>query len=238
MKKEDKEQVVAELTERLQTADTLLVADYRGLTMPQIDTLRSRLLESGRAVPRREEHAHAACGGGRRRGRAAGPARGPERDRVPRGRRRHGRGREGARRRGARDADPRDPRRRPPGPHDDGGRGREPRHAAARSRCCAARCSARSSRPLNAIAGLVNAPLQNLYGLIDARIEQLEARATRLSGSQLRRRPRKRHRPRKRRLSPRPQGGLGGDARRSRWHPHRRTRQRPPPTTTTETTED
>lgn len=27
--------------------------------------------------------------------------------------------------------------------------------------------------PLNAIAGLVNAPLQNLYGLLDARIEQL-----------------------------------------------------------------
>src|SRR5579864_6682642 len=47
MKKEDKEQVVAELTERLRTSDTLLVADYRGLTMPQIDTLRSRLIESG-----------------------------------------------------------------------------------------------------------------------------------------------------------------------------------------------
>ena len=29
--------------------------------------------------------------------------------------------------------------------------------------------------PLNAIAGLINAPLQNLYGLIDARIEQLQA---------------------------------------------------------------
>ena len=29
--------------------------------------------------------------------------------------------------------------------------------------------------PLNAIAGLINAPLQNLLGLIDARIEQLEA---------------------------------------------------------------
>ena len=27
--------------------------------------------------------------------------------------------------------------------------------------------------PLNAIAALINAPLQNLYGLIDARIEQL-----------------------------------------------------------------
>jgi large subunit ribosomal protein L10 len=47
MQKEDKERVVAELTEKLRTADTLIVADYRGLTMPQIDSLRGRLLEHG-----------------------------------------------------------------------------------------------------------------------------------------------------------------------------------------------
>ena len=47
MKKEQKEQVVDELTARLKAADTLFVADYRGLTMPQIDELRTRLLESG-----------------------------------------------------------------------------------------------------------------------------------------------------------------------------------------------
>ena len=47
MRRDQKEQVVEELTARLQAADTLLVADYRGLTMPQIDELRSRLLESG-----------------------------------------------------------------------------------------------------------------------------------------------------------------------------------------------
>ena len=47
MKKETKEQVVADLVERLRSTETLLVADYRGLTMPQIDALRSRLLESG-----------------------------------------------------------------------------------------------------------------------------------------------------------------------------------------------
>jgi large subunit ribosomal protein L10 len=47
MKKEDKERVVAELTERLRTTETLLVADYRGLTMPQIDDLRSKLVEHG-----------------------------------------------------------------------------------------------------------------------------------------------------------------------------------------------
>jgi len=47
MHKEDKEQVVAELTERLRTAETLIVADYRGLTMPQIDRLRERLIDHG-----------------------------------------------------------------------------------------------------------------------------------------------------------------------------------------------
>jgi large subunit ribosomal protein L10 len=47
MKKEQKQQVVEELTARLKAAETLLVADYRGLTMPQIDELRTRLLASG-----------------------------------------------------------------------------------------------------------------------------------------------------------------------------------------------
>ncbi len=47
MRRDQKEQVVDELTARLKAADTLLVADYRGLTMPQIDELRSRLLSSG-----------------------------------------------------------------------------------------------------------------------------------------------------------------------------------------------
>ena len=47
MRRDQKEAVVEQLTERLKQADTLLVADYRGLTMPQIDGLRSRLLESG-----------------------------------------------------------------------------------------------------------------------------------------------------------------------------------------------
>ena len=47
MKRDDKERVVAELTEKLRSSDTLIVADYRGLTMSQIDTLRGRLLEQG-----------------------------------------------------------------------------------------------------------------------------------------------------------------------------------------------
>jgi large subunit ribosomal protein L10 len=45
--KSQKQNVVDELTERLRSAETLYVADYRGLTMPQIDALRTRLLESG-----------------------------------------------------------------------------------------------------------------------------------------------------------------------------------------------
>jgi large subunit ribosomal protein L10 len=47
VQRDDKERVVEELTERLKSAGTLIVADYRGLTMPQIDALRGRLLEHG-----------------------------------------------------------------------------------------------------------------------------------------------------------------------------------------------
>src|SRR6186997_976809 len=47
MLRSEKERVVAELAKRLSDADTLMVADYRGLTMPEIDELRSRLLEAG-----------------------------------------------------------------------------------------------------------------------------------------------------------------------------------------------
>ena len=47
MLKAEKERIVAELVERLRTADTLLVADYRGLSMPEIDDVRTKLLETG-----------------------------------------------------------------------------------------------------------------------------------------------------------------------------------------------
>jgi large subunit ribosomal protein L10 len=47
MQKHEKEQVVAELTERLRTAETLIVADYRGLTNAEIDGLRTKLIEHG-----------------------------------------------------------------------------------------------------------------------------------------------------------------------------------------------
>jgi large subunit ribosomal protein L10 len=47
MQKSEKERVVAELTERLRTSETLIVADYRGLTNSEIDGLRSQLIEHG-----------------------------------------------------------------------------------------------------------------------------------------------------------------------------------------------
>jgi large subunit ribosomal protein L10 len=47
MLRSEKERVVEQLAERLRSTETLMVADYRGLTMPEIDELRSRLLEAG-----------------------------------------------------------------------------------------------------------------------------------------------------------------------------------------------
>ena len=47
MQKSEKERVVAELTERLQGTETLIVADYRGLTVTQIAKLRGKLYEHG-----------------------------------------------------------------------------------------------------------------------------------------------------------------------------------------------
>ncbi|HEY3050727.1 MAG TPA: 50S ribosomal protein L10 [Gaiellaceae bacterium] len=47
MLRSDKERVVAQLAQRLRDTDTLMVADYRGLSMPEIDELRTRLLEAG-----------------------------------------------------------------------------------------------------------------------------------------------------------------------------------------------
>jgi len=47
MQKAEKEAVVAELVEQLRDAESLIVADYRGLTNANLETLRSRLREHG-----------------------------------------------------------------------------------------------------------------------------------------------------------------------------------------------
>jgi large subunit ribosomal protein L10 len=45
--KADKERIVEELTERLKTTPTLFVADYRGLSVSEIDELRTKVIEHG-----------------------------------------------------------------------------------------------------------------------------------------------------------------------------------------------
>src|SRR6266571_9527126 len=47
MQRKEKEQVVAELAERLKSTDTLIVADYRGLTVSEIGELRDQLVQHG-----------------------------------------------------------------------------------------------------------------------------------------------------------------------------------------------
>jgi large subunit ribosomal protein L10 len=47
MQRPEKEKVVAELVERLRTTETLIVADYRGLSVTDINRLRGALLEHG-----------------------------------------------------------------------------------------------------------------------------------------------------------------------------------------------
>jgi len=174
VKREDKEQVVEALTERLKTAETVLVADYRGLTMPQIDALRSRLIETGarfsvvkNTLTRR---AAEAAGNEALLALLEGPSAiafiEADGDMV-------------AAAKALADA------------------AKETRVLAIRGGVLSGRTMSADEveslaklpaidvlrgqvlgaivAPLSAIAGLVNAPLQNLYGLIDARIEQLQA---------------------------------------------------------------
>ena len=47
MLRKDKEQVVTELAERLRSSQTLILADYRGLSVSELDEVRTKLLEHG-----------------------------------------------------------------------------------------------------------------------------------------------------------------------------------------------
>jgi large subunit ribosomal protein L10 len=47
MERSEKERLVAELTERLKASETMIVADYRGLTVTELDELRTKLIEHG-----------------------------------------------------------------------------------------------------------------------------------------------------------------------------------------------
>jgi large subunit ribosomal protein L10 len=47
MQRKDKEQLVAELAERLRASDTLILADYRGLSVGELDDVRTQILAHG-----------------------------------------------------------------------------------------------------------------------------------------------------------------------------------------------
>jgi large subunit ribosomal protein L10 len=174
MQKADKEKVVADLTEKLRGAETMIVADYRGLTMPQIDALRSKLIESGarfsvvkNTLTRRAAEAAGADallallegptaiafveadGDAVAVAKALADSVRDTRILEIRGGIMQGRVITGA------DVD---------------ALAKLPPLDVLRGQVIGAVLA-----PLNAIAGLINAPLQNLYGLIDARIEQLQA---------------------------------------------------------------
>ena len=174
MQKEDKERVVAELTEKLRTSDTMIVADYRGLTMPQIDALRGQLIEKGarfsvvkNTLTRRAAEAAGADallallegpsaiafveadGDAVAVAKALADSVKDTRVLEIKGGVMQGRVITGA--------DVEELAKLPP-------------LEILRGQVIGAVIA-----PLNAIAGLINAPLQNLYGLIDARIEQLQA---------------------------------------------------------------
>jgi len=174
VKKEDKERVVADLTERLKNTETLLVADYRGLTMPQIDELRTKLLEHGArfAVVKNTLTRRAAEAAGSETLLAL--LEGPTAIAFLES-----------------DGDPvavakalvdaaRDTRvlalrggmleGRPVEPSEIESLAKLPPLDILRAQVLGA-----VTAPLTAIVGLFTAPLQNLYGLIDARIEQLQA---------------------------------------------------------------
>ena len=177
MHKEDKERVVAELTEKLRTAETLIVADYRGLTMPQIDALRGKLIENGARLSvvknTLTRRAAEAAGADALLALLEGPSAiafiEADGDAVAVAK---------ALADSARET-----------------KVLEIRGGVMQGRVISGSDVVEFSKlppleilrgqvlgaiiaPLSAIAGLVNAPLQNLYGLIDARIEQLQAQAT------------------------------------------------------------
>jgi large subunit ribosomal protein L10 len=45
--RKDKERIVGDIAERLRSSETLIVADYRGLSMTEIDEVRTKLLDHG-----------------------------------------------------------------------------------------------------------------------------------------------------------------------------------------------
>ncbi|MFN2471843.1 MAG: 50S ribosomal protein L10 [Gaiellaceae bacterium] len=176
MEKAQKELVVADLTERLRQSQTLVIADYRGLSMTEIDGLRTELLKHGarlrvvkNTLTRRAAEAAGvdallallegptaiafleSDGDPVAVAKALSDAARTTRILAVRGGLLEGR---------------------PITEEDVASLAKLPPLEILRGQVLGAILG-----PLQAIAGLVAAPLQNLYGLIDARIEQLEREA-------------------------------------------------------------
>jgi large subunit ribosomal protein L10 len=172
LEKAQKERLVADLTERLREAQTLMIADYRGLSMSEIDNLRTELLKHGarfRVVKNTlTRRAAEAAGQDALLALLEGPTAiaflESDGDPVAVAKALS----EAARttrilaiRGGLLDG-------RPMSEEDVANLAKLPPEEILRSQVLAAIVA-----PLQAIAGLIDAPLQDLYGLIDARIEQL-----------------------------------------------------------------
>jgi large subunit ribosomal protein L10 len=171
--KRDKERIVAELAQRLRSSDTLIVADYRGLSMVEIDEVRTKLLAHGArfsvvkntltklaaeeagvgALPELLDgpSAIAFVGDGDMVGVAKTLSETARRTKVL------------AVRGGILQGSPID------------AKAVEDLAALPPADVLRGQVLGAIVGPLNAIAGLVNAPLQDLIGLIDARIEQLQS---------------------------------------------------------------
>jgi large subunit ribosomal protein L10 len=170
--RKEKERVVADLAERLRSSDTLIVADYRGLSMTEIDEVRTKLLEHGARfsvvkntlTKRAAEEAGVAAltelldgpsaiafvGDGDMVAVAKTLSETARRTKVL------------AVRGGILQGSPMDAKQ------------VEDLASLPPADVLQGQVLGAIIGPLNAIAGLVNAPLQNLVGLIDARIDQLE----------------------------------------------------------------
>jgi large subunit ribosomal protein L10 len=176
MEKAQKEKLVEELTAKLREAQTLMVADYRGLSMTEIDDLRTELLKHGtrfRVVKNTlTRRAAEAAGQDALLALLEGPTAiaflETDGDPVAVAKALADAARTTrllAIRGGLLDG-------RPISEEDVSNLAKLPPAEILRGQVLGAILA-----PLHAIAGLVNAPLQNLYGLIEARIEQLGGEA-------------------------------------------------------------
>ena len=157
----------------LRSTESLIVADYRGLTNAELRVCAPSCAAAARSSGR-QEHAHAPCGGGGGCGGAARTARGADGDRV-----RRDRGDPIAVAKALADTAKETKVMSLRGGHplrplDHGRRTSRSSPSSRPRRSSRASSSASSSRRSRSSSGCCRAPLRDLVGLIDARIAQLE----------------------------------------------------------------